>query len=81
MHEHDGGAPLARFQILGQENLVVDLDTVGGMSDHDLRFDMQVRGKARARGGEDDLLRRSRCGRPLRHLPHTQRLRHVPIGA
>ncbi len=40
-----------RREQAGQEDLAVDLDSAGGMGDHNLRFDVRVHGKAFGKPG------------------------------
>ena len=57
VHEDDRRPLLARLDVLRQEQLVVDLEPVGRLRDHDLRLHVRVGRETRARRRIDDPLR------------------------
>ena len=64
VHEDDRGTLLAGLDVLRQEELVVDLEAVGGLRQDELRLDVRVGREALARRREHDLLRRPRPAIP-----------------
>ena len=57
VHEHDRRTLLARLDVLRQEQLVVDLEAVGSLRQHDLRLHVRIGGESRPRRRIDDPLR------------------------
>ena len=69
VHENDRRPPLAGFQVLRQEELIVDLHAVSGLGDDDLRLHVRVHRKAGPGRGEDDFLRAAAIRVPIFHTP------------